>query len=125
MANMSDVMWFPDVFVSNTLSANPARVDMREQRLTVSSDGHVTLRRRFIDRVNCHLKLRDMPFDHQRLAVQVGSFGGAIDLHRHIIDFRAAGRTNSAEIEIGRHVNSVERLLAAVDHVSASEISPA
>jgi hypothetical protein len=80
MANMSDVMWFPDVFVSNTLSANPARVDMREQRLTVSSDGHVTLRRRFIDRVNCHLKLRDMPFDHQRLAVQVGSFGGAIDL---------------------------------------------
>ena len=54
-----------------------------------------------------------------------GRIGRAIDLHLHILDFRAAERTNDAVIEIERHVNSVERLLAAVDQVSASEISPA
>ena len=54
-----------------------------------------------------------------------GRIGRAIDLHPHILGFRAAGRTIDAEIEIVRHVNSVERLLAAVDQVSASEIRPA
>ena len=61
----------------------------------------------------------------QRMPVGSRRIGRGIDLHPHILDFRAAGRTNSAEIEIGRHVNSVERLLAAVDQVSASEIRPA
>ena len=54
-----------------------------------------------------------------------GRIGRAIDLHPHILDFRAAERTNDAVIEIKRDINSVERLLAAVDQVSASEIRPA
>ena len=61
----------------------------------------------------------------QRMPTASSRNGRAIDLHPHILDFRAAERTNDAVIEIGRHGNSVERLLAAVDQVSASEISPA
>ena len=51
--------------------------------------------------------------------------GRTIDLHLDIRNFRAAGRTNDAVIEIKRDINSVERLLGEVDQVSASEISPA
>ena len=51
--------------------------------------------------------------------------GRAIDLQPHINDFRTAGRINDPVIEIKRHVNSVERLLTAVDQVSTFEISPA
>ena len=61
----------------------------------------------------------------QRMPTESGRIGRAIDLHPHILDFRAAGRPNDSVIEIATHVNLVDRLLAAVDQVSTSEISPA
>ena len=54
------------------------------------------------------------------MPTESGRIGRGIDLHPHILDFRVAGRTNDAVIKIGRHVNSVERLLAAVDQLYAS-----
>ena len=51
--------------------------------------------------------------------------GRAIDLQPHINDFRTAGLINDPVIEIKKHVNSVERLLTAVDQLAMFEISPA
>jgi hypothetical protein len=80
LANVSQLLWIPDVYISNTASATEIQTDVHEQLLTVSMDGWITWRYRFIKRISCEFDLIELPFDHQLLGVELGAFGNNVHL---------------------------------------------
>ncbi len=87
-------------------------IEFHETLVAMSGNSYLIKAYAGISDVLCALRHR-MPRNRERIARAIGQ-------HRRIVDLLAAGRLEKAVLELGSHVNNVERLLNAVEPKAAA-----
>eukprot|EP00928_Gymnodinium_smaydae_P064471 TRINITY_DN47798_c0_g1_i1.p1 TRINITY_DN47798_c0_g1~~TRINITY_DN47798_c0_g1_i1.p1 ORF type:complete len:586 (-),score=98.17 TRINITY_DN47798_c0_g1_i1:49-1806(-) len=81
-----DRLWTPDLFIYHL---NNPTLESQQQTLRIEADGSVDWQRHIVGEVRCSMELMFFPFDSQKCAYTIGSFGHSEDE----LDFQwASGR---------------------------------